>query len=117
MIELEQDDIPEETEYESIDLEDEESISGTLKPFSAGVRSNSFGFERISYERATKTEEPSSVASSVPEGEDITEAKRCDRKLRGLGRSRNRKTHTAQMAALAVYDLPDRELKTFSAHF
>jgi RNA polymerase primary sigma factor len=64
MIELRRNDLLEETEYESIDLENEGLLSETFKPYSrnAGVRSDSFGFERIPHEGRTdiKDAEPSS---------------------------------------------------------
>jgi RNA polymerase primary sigma factor len=64
MIELRRNDLLEETEYESIDLENQGLLSETFKPYSrnTGVRSDRFGFERIPNEGRTevKDAEPSS---------------------------------------------------------
>jgi RNA polymerase primary sigma factor len=55
MIELRRSDLLEETEYESIEFENDESLSDTYKPFvrSKSVHSDRFGFEAIPSEAKT----------------------------------------------------------------
>jgi RNA polymerase primary sigma factor len=63
MIELRRNELLEETEYEPIDTEDEELPNPAFGPFSrAAVRADSFGLERIPFEKAAnvKEEEPAS---------------------------------------------------------
>jgi RNA polymerase primary sigma factor len=67
MIELRRNDLLEETEYESIDLENEGLLSETFKPYSrnAGVRSDSFGFERIPHEGKPDAKDAESSSSMM----------------------------------------------------
>jgi RNA polymerase primary sigma factor len=63
MIELRRNELDEETEYEPVDLDNEEMSDAAFSPFSrAGVRSEGYGLERIPYEKKPDpmAEEPAS---------------------------------------------------------